>query len=104
MKNVEPTLQPSTQTYIDIIEKQVLYVDMTAYLAKIIDSLTKTWFFTRSMSRILKAYDRSIFELTPSFTVVTLPFEKAFSQPNDKITGEISGITSCSGVSCPRRL
>jgi predicted HTH transcriptional regulator len=41
------------------------------------------------MSRILKAYDRSIFELTPSFTVVTLPFAEAFIQPNRKIIGEI---------------
>ena len=41
------------------------------------------------MSRILKAYDRSIFELTPSFTVVTFPFEEAFISPNGKIIGEI---------------
>jgi len=37
------------------------------------------------MSRILKAYNRSIFEITPSFTVVTLPFEKSLITPNDKI-------------------
>ncbi|MDR1163450.1 MAG: putative DNA binding domain-containing protein [Candidatus Accumulibacter sp.] len=42
------------------------------------------------MSRILKAYDRSIFELTPSFTVVTFPFEKAFIMPNGKKTGKIN--------------
>jgi len=30
------------------------------------------------MSRILKAYDPSVFELTPSFTIVTFPFESAF--------------------------
>jgi predicted HTH transcriptional regulator len=42
------------------------------------------------MSRILKAYDRSIFELTPSFTVVTFPFEKAFIVPNGKLTGKIN--------------
>ena len=41
------------------------------------------------MSRILKAYDRSIFELSPSFTVVTFPFESAFVTPNDKIIGKI---------------
>jgi predicted HTH transcriptional regulator len=41
------------------------------------------------MSRILKAYDRSIFELTPSFTIVTFPFEKAFILSNDKIIGKI---------------
>ncbi|MDR1000797.1 MAG: putative DNA binding domain-containing protein [Clostridiales bacterium] len=41
------------------------------------------------MSRILKAYDRSIFELTPSFTVVTFPFEQAFITPNGKIIGVI---------------
>jgi len=42
------------------------------------------------MSRILKVYDRSIFELTPSFTVVTFPFEKAFILSNDKINDKIS--------------
>ncbi|GHS92992.1 hypothetical protein AGMMS50276_02210 [Synergistales bacterium] len=42
------------------------------------------------MSRILKAYDRSIFELTPSFTIVTFPFEKAFILSNDKIIGKIN--------------
>jgi predicted HTH transcriptional regulator len=42
------------------------------------------------MSRILKVYDRSIFELTPSFTVVTFPFEKAFILSNDKIIGKIN--------------
>jgi predicted HTH transcriptional regulator len=41
------------------------------------------------MSRILRAYDRSIFELTPSFTVVTFPFEKAFIMSNDKMNGKI---------------
>jgi predicted HTH transcriptional regulator len=41
------------------------------------------------MSRILKAYDRSIFELTPSFTVVTFPFEASFISSNDKIIGKI---------------
>ena len=42
------------------------------------------------MSRILKVYDRSIFELTPSFTVVTFPFEKAFIMSNEKIIGKIN--------------
>jgi predicted HTH transcriptional regulator len=37
------------------------------------------------MSRILKAYDRSIFEITPSFTIVTFPFEGSFILSNDKI-------------------
>jgi predicted HTH transcriptional regulator len=41
------------------------------------------------MSRILKAYDRSIFELSPSFTVVTFPFEASFISSNDKIIGKI---------------
>jgi predicted HTH transcriptional regulator len=36
------------------------------------------------MSRILKAYDPSIFELTPSFTIVTFPFERSFISSNDK--------------------
>jgi predicted HTH transcriptional regulator len=43
------------------------------------------------MSRILKAYDRSIFELSPSFTVVTFPFEEAFIQQYDMINGKING-------------
>ena len=43
------------------------------------------------MSRILKAYDRSIFELSPSFTVVTLPFEEAFIPQNGMINGKIIG-------------
>jgi predicted HTH transcriptional regulator len=38
------------------------------------------------MGRILKAYDRSIFELTPSFTIVTFPFERSFILSNDKIS------------------
>jgi len=42
------------------------------------------------MSRILKAYDRSVFEITPSFTVVTFPFEKSFIMSNDKIIGKIN--------------
>jgi len=42
------------------------------------------------MSRILKAYDRSIFELTPSFTVVTFPFEEAFISPNGSAHGRIT--------------
>jgi len=37
------------------------------------------------MSRILKVYDRSIFELTPSFTVVTFPFAEGFGKINDKV-------------------
>ena len=43
------------------------------------------------MSRILKAYDRSIFEITPSFTVVTFPFEEAFMSADGMINGMISG-------------
>ena len=45
------------------------------------------------MSRILKAYDKSIFELTPSFTVVTFPFAKGFesssNRKNSKTTGNM---------------
>jgi predicted HTH transcriptional regulator len=44
------------------------------------------------MSRILKAYDRSIFELSPSFTVVTFPYEKAFISPVGKINGRKKSI------------
>jgi predicted HTH transcriptional regulator len=40
------------------------------------------------MSRILKAYSPSVFELTPSFTIVTFPFEQAFMSFNDKINGK----------------
>ena len=36
------------------------------------------------MSRILKAYDQSIFELTPGFTIVTFPFEGSFIISDDK--------------------
>ena len=35
------------------------------------------------MSRILKAYDPSIFELTPSFTIVTFPFKGAFTSSSN---------------------
>jgi predicted HTH transcriptional regulator len=45
------------------------------------------------MSRILKAYDREVFELSPSFTVVTLLFEKAFSSLNGKMIGKINDKT-----------
>jgi predicted HTH transcriptional regulator len=43
------------------------------------------------MSRILKAYDRSIFELSPNFTVVTFPFEEAFMPLDGTINGRING-------------
>jgi len=43
------------------------------------------------MSRILNAYDRSIFELTPSFTVVTFPFAEGFENLNDKINDKLNG-------------
>ena len=43
------------------------------------------------MSRILRVYDRSIFELTPSFTVVTFPFEEAFISPNGGSNGKMIG-------------
>jgi len=39
------------------------------------------------MGRILRAYDRSIFELTPSFLVVTFPFEDGFNTPNGELNG-----------------
>ena len=42
------------------------------------------------MSRILDAYDRSVFELTPSFTVVTFPFEEAFITQYDNINGKMN--------------
>ena len=34
------------------------------------------------MTRILKAYDRSIFKLTPSFLIVTFPFAEGFVEDN----------------------
>ena len=43
------------------------------------------------MSRILKAYDRSIFELTPSFTVVAFPFAEGFENLSGKINGKLNG-------------
>ena len=54
------------------------------------------------MSRILSAYDRSVFELSPSFTVVTFPFEEAFisqygiisGKLNDKINGKLNPLLS----------
>jgi len=47
------------------------------------------------MSRILKAYNRSIFELSQSFTIVTFPFEEAFITQHGTINGKINGkITS----------
>ena len=44
------------------------------------------------LSRILKVYDRSIFEITQSFTIVTFPFEKAFILSNEKINEKIKSI------------
>lgn len=44
------------------------------------------------MSRILKAYDRSVFDLSPNFTVVTFPFEVAFISPDGKINGKIISV------------
>ncbi|MDR1166643.1 MAG: putative DNA binding domain-containing protein [Deltaproteobacteria bacterium] len=40
------------------------------------------------MKRILKVYDRSIFEFSPSFTIVTLPYEEGFILPNENINGQ----------------
>jgi len=37
------------------------------------------------MSRILKAYDRSIFDLTPNFTIVTFPFADEFIMPDGSV-------------------
>ena len=46
------------------------------------------------MSRILNAYDRSVFELSPSFTIVTFPFEEAFFSQYGKINGKINPLLS----------
>jgi predicted HTH transcriptional regulator len=46
------------------------------------------------MSRILKVYDRSIFELTPNFTVVTFPFEDTFILPDGETNGKINDETN----------
>ena len=43
------------------------------------------------MSRILKVYDRSVFELTPSFTVVTFPFEESFISHNGNTNSKMIG-------------
>ena len=40
------------------------------------------------MKKILEAYDRSIFELTPDFVVVTFPFRDPFNRPNSKTDGK----------------
>jgi len=44
------------------------------------------------MSRILDVYDRSIFELTPSFAIVTFPFAEGFENINEKINGKIKSL------------
>ena len=41
------------------------------------------------LSRILRVYDRSVFEFTQSFTVVTFLFEKAFILANGETNGEV---------------
>ncbi|MCL1811214.1 MAG: putative DNA binding domain-containing protein [Methanomassiliicoccaceae archaeon] len=53
------------------------------------------------MSRILKAYDRSIFELTPSFTIVTFPFAKEFILPNGKINSTLDVLSSNPDATIP---
>jgi Predicted transcriptional regulator containing an HTH domain and an uncharacterized domain shared with the mammalian protein Schlafen len=42
------------------------------------------------MSRILKAYDESVFEFSPNFLIVTFPFEEGFIGSNDPINEPIS--------------
>jgi len=44
------------------------------------------------MSRILNAYDRSIFELTPSFTVVTFAFKEPFHTSIGRISAKASSV------------
>jgi predicted HTH transcriptional regulator len=44
------------------------------------------------MSRILKAYDKSVFELTPSFTIVTFPFEGAFLFSDNNVKSNVKTI------------
>ena len=44
------------------------------------------------MSRILKAYDESIFDITPNFLVVTFPFEEGFALPNEPINEPIKSL------------
>ena len=43
------------------------------------------------MSRILEAYDESIFEFSPNFLIVTFPFEEGFSLPLGNESGNESG-------------
>ena len=43
------------------------------------------------MSRILKAYDESVFEFSPNFLIVTFPFEEGFSLPLGNENGNESG-------------
>jgi hypothetical protein len=50
------------QTFADIITRNLIYVDKTAYLAKMIeDNTTKTWFLTRPR-RFGKSLTVSTFE------------------------------------------
>jgi predicted HTH transcriptional regulator len=41
------------------------------------------------MSRILRAYGREAFEISPSFTIVSFPFEESFITPNGEMNGVI---------------
>jgi predicted HTH transcriptional regulator len=43
------------------------------------------------MSRILKAYDRSAFKITPNFMIVTFPYAEGFSAPSGADDGAESG-------------
>ena len=42
------------------------------------------------MTRILKAYDESIFEFTPNFLVITFPFEEDFTVSNGTDDGTVN--------------
>jgi ATP-dependent DNA helicase RecG len=39
-----------------------------------------------------KTFDRSIFDLSSGFTVVTFPFAESFNMPNGKINGKIKSL------------
>jgi len=51
------------------------------------------------MRRILEAYDRSVFEITPSFIVVTFPYAQDFERESagrmsEEVSEEVSGVLS----------
>ena len=61
-----------------------------------LDSENRTFAKITTKNRLEKERVNSIafkvFELSPSFTVVTFPFEEAFTSPNGKLNGKINSL------------